>query len=118
MTTRTLTILLVAAAAFCGCDRERAVTTSTGLPKAPVRWPGLSSQSGSCELHGVAKIQDTVSILYGQMFIDRATTNFPNAWSFVGGGCRVTSDSPTQALIYFCPICRGAESKWKGQHDK
>lgn len=118
MTIRTLFLAVLVANGFCGCERRSTLPASAGASKLPVRWPGPSSQAGSCELHGTVRIQDTAPILYGQMFIDRATTNFPKAWSFVGAGCTVTADSPTQAVVYFCPTCRAAEQKWKGQHDK
>lgn len=116
ITTKTLMAVVIIAGALCGC--ERAVPTSTSPAKIPVRMVGLSSQVGDCAVHGAAKIEDTVPILNGQIYIDPATTNFPNAWTFVAAGCTVTADSPTQAVVYFCPICREAERKWKRQHGK
>jgi hypothetical protein len=86
--------------------------------KIPVRWPGPSSQGGICEVHRAGRIEDTVPILYGQMYIDPATTNFPNALCFVGGGCKVRADRPTQAVVFFCPPCRQAEQEWKKHHGR
>jgi len=76
----------------------------------------------TCPLHGVPLELGTARILYGDRgpVIDFAITAraFPDANSYVFGGCLVDNGSPTWQTVKFCPKCREAEQSWLDAHHK
>lgn len=69
-----------------------------------------------CELHNVKLENGFAPIRYGLLFIPddyiKARKKlFPNANTFVAGGCIVGFRERTE--LEFCTLCREAEENWK-----
>jgi hypothetical protein len=78
---------------------------------------------GSCRIHKVKLLADEVPIRYGLIrfsadYISAQRKLFPNANSFVLGGCRVSPTNPKTRKVNYCPQCRSAESAWYESHSK
>jgi hypothetical protein len=74
-----------------------------------------------CEVHGIVLETDTVPIAYGLYRFDESERDarkkdFPNACSFVLGGCVIRPSSPRYQTVEFCPTCRAAERAWFEEH--
>ena len=77
--------------------------------------------AATCTVHNEPLLREPVSIRYGLFgfspeFLKAQPILFPNARSFVLGGCRVSPDNPRQKLVTFCPKCRDAEKRWNELH--
>jgi hypothetical protein len=77
--------------------------------------------AAKCSIHNEPLLRGLVSIRYGLFrfspeFREAQSTLFPNARSFVLGGCRVSPNNPKQRDVKFCPKCREAEQSWKALH--
>jgi hypothetical protein len=73
--------------------------------------------AAKCGVHNEPLLRESVSIQYGLVrlspeFRKSQSTLFPNARSFVLGGCRVSPNNPKQKDVKFCPKCREAEQGW------
>jgi len=73
-----------------------------------------------CELHGDRLEHGLVPIIYGLLrphcdeCRDAERQQFPNANTYVSGGCMVGEKKHTEAS--FCPTCRKASEAWHRQH--
>lgn len=71
-----------------------------------------------CRVHRHERlVADTVRVAYGLLVRDpafeRARREFPNAdWSWAGG-CVITPDSRSWAIVAVCPACREAYARWR-----
>lgn len=75
-----------------------------------------------CKVHGTALKNGTVPIRYGFPagppvgYFEAERSLFPNAKSFMIGGCLVGNNKSSQRVRY-CPECREAESAWTSQNE-
>lgn len=74
-----------------------------------------------CKVHNTLLRKDRVDIIYGLMGFQKGYWQarkklFPNANSYIGGGCVVETDSPRYAEVLYCVHCRKAAGKWARQH--
>lgn len=74
-----------------------------------------------CKIHGEPLITGTVQIQYGLVrlspeFCEAQKTLFPNARSFILGGC-VLREQKTRPVSY-CQKCREAEATWLKRHEQ
>ena len=122
-----------AAAAFGGSRSSsamRALLCSTGFLLLIVvgcsRYTSdcTRGQSSVCELHHIQMTKTNVPIIYG-LFRRNAwgkareaarTNTFPHAADEALGGCIL--DDPTNAIIYVCPACLTAKSRWELEHPR
>jgi hypothetical protein len=73
-----------------------------------------------CPVHHVPLQKEKLKIIYGLVVdpcdnFDRATSSekyFPYANSVIYGGCIITSDSPNDQEVLYCPKCREVEKTW------
>ena len=82
------------------------------------------SRTYSCKIHNCSFQLDTVPIHYGarldeeetpkEGFLKAEESTFPNSSLSVGGGNKVSANSPTYAEVLFCPICRLHRQDWVG----
>jgi hypothetical protein len=75
-----------------------------------------------CKIHDVELKLIEVSVSYGLPFFDEEELEsrsnlFPNAKSFVLGGCDIES-APNRSEVLFCDKCREAEKDWKESRRK
>ena len=74
-----------------------------------------------CELHGTKLKRKKVPISYGLPPYDEAWAVekqlFPNAKSYVLGGCLVDFDDPSDQYAFVCEECREAEGVWRREND-
>jgi hypothetical protein len=83
-------------------------------------------QPSVCEIHHIPMVRTTVPIVYGLLRPTEkgearcvaSTNSFPNAESYVGGGCCVASWDAHRAVIYVCPDCKKAAQAWDLNYDK
>jgi hypothetical protein len=78
---------------------------------------------GTCSVHKVSLLQEEVPVRYGLIrfsadFIQAKRAHFPNAYSFVLGGCLVSLTNPKTRKVGYCPRCREAEKEWHEAHPK
>ena len=75
----------------------------------------------TCELHGSNLEPVQVPVRYGLPLYDDARCVadrlFPNANSYLPGGCVVDASSPRQIRGFVCIDCRKAEIAWREQND-
>lgn len=76
---------------------------------------------GTCRVHQVALLEEQVPVRYGLFrfpadYLRAQEEQFPNAYSFVLGGCRVSPANPTTRKVSYCPECRAAEKAWHEAH--
>lgn len=85
------------------------------------------SDGQRCEVHGVLLRRDKVDIVYGLLrykpgYWRAQQRHFPNANSWVGGGCGIveivnpcTGETfhTKYAEVLYCPRCRRAETRWR-----
>jgi hypothetical protein len=76
-----------------------------------------------CDLHQSRMNDDTLRISYGtpgsarQEYGKAHREMFPNANSWVGGGCiYMVGESPDYARVRYCTKCRSIESEWLRAH--
>jgi hypothetical protein len=75
-----------------------------------------------CELHRAQMTKTNVPIAYGLIRLNAwgkaleaaRTDTFPHAADELLGGCIV--DDTTNAIIYVCPVCLTARSRWELEH--
>jgi hypothetical protein len=72
---------------------------------------------GSCSVHHVSLLHEEVPVRYGLIrfppdYLQAKKTHFPNAYSFVLGGCLVSPTNPMARKMSYCPKCREAENAW------
>ena len=80
------------------------------------------SRPSVCELHHAQMTKTNVPITYGLIrlnawgkALEAARTNiFPHAADEILGGC--IAYDPTNAIIYVCPGCLTARSRWELEH--
>ena len=68
-------------------------------------------QRPTCEIHGLALLDDEVPVLYGFLAARACDSDprTPHVNDYVWGGCRYYPGSPPQmAPIRYCPACRRA----------
>ena len=85
----------------------------------PARTWQLSTERSVCELHNITTLPDRVHIEYGLFdrgFLLARDKYFPNAWTWVGGGC-VEQEKKTQEVKY-CPKCREEEKRFNQMDEK
>lgn len=75
------------------------------------------NEPGICAIHDETLLRDVVPLRYGLIrftpeYLEARPRLFPNARSFMLGGCMLTPDRPTRTEVYFCPKCREAQSAW------
>lgn len=75
----------------------------------------------SCVIHKESLQLEQVRIKYGLIrfsreFLDAQPKLFPNARSFLLGGCLVGPNQPKTGEVRFCPKCRDAEQLWARDH--
>jgi hypothetical protein len=73
---------------------------------------------GSCSLHKVPLVEEEVPVRYGLICLPPAyqeakRRRFPNAFSFVLGGCLVSRTNPRMLKVRCCSLCREAERAWQ-----
>ena len=83
-------------------------------------------ESDICSVHHIQMQRTSVPIGYGLFIEDKVAqsryeaskTAFPNAKTWVAGGCVVIEGySPTNAFVYICPKCKIAALSWDSKHD-
>jgi hypothetical protein len=118
--------ILIFAMCLAGCFSSHDITI-TRLPHPRVVTADYTAgESAVCEIHHVQMERTVVPIGYGLILPDAkaqaryaASTNaFPHAETFVLGGCVVSDDSPKSAVIYTCPACKKAASRWDSDYAK
>jgi hypothetical protein len=73
-----------------------------------------------CPVHHVPLKKGKLEIIYGLVVdpcdtFDRANSSekyFPYAHSVIYGGCIMTTDSPKDQEVLYCPKCREVEKTW------
>jgi hypothetical protein len=73
-----------------------------------------------CNVHHMPLIPDIVEIRYGLIlypedYREARRPRFPNANTYVLGGCVVLPDSKRTAITFYCPKCRKAAQDWKNK---
>ncbi len=92
--------------------------------KSVVRWFGMLREIfGTCSVHKVELLEEEVPVHYGLIrfsadYIAAKKGLFPNANSFVLGGCIVSPTHPKTRKAKYCPHCRAAESTWHETHPR
>lgn len=84
-------------------------------------WYYLGLPPKRCGVHGKWLRRDTVPVVYGLIvhppgYAEACETNFPNANSYVAGGCTVFPGAAKTARVRYCPDCRAAGEKWNDEH--
>ena len=111
---------------LAGCVGSHDVTI-TRLPHLQVETADYTTgESAVCEIHHIQMEHTVVPIGYGLILPDAkaqarfaaSTNEFPHANTFVLGGCVVSDDSPKRAVIYTCPECKKAASRWDSDYGK
>ncbi len=74
---------------------------------------------GLCPLHNMPTRTERVPVHYGLPaipvgYLEARKASFPNTWRDIKGGC--VPQSPTKAVVHFCPRCREEEAKWMSAH--
>ena len=73
-----------------------------------------------CELHGTVLTAMDVPISYGLPGFDPAweveKELFPNARSYILGGCLIDFNNPTTARRMVCEECRNAKDLWRREN--
>src|SRR5690606_32981421 len=77
----------------------------------------LSMAKKICEVHNVPMKRGTVPIRYGlgpapPGWGGTREKEFPNANSYIMGGCLVDVDNPETDRVTYCPVCRAAENEY------
>ncbi|MEP6947346.1 MAG: hypothetical protein ABJA02_15615 [Acidobacteriota bacterium] len=71
-----------------------------------------------CEIHGTELQSSTCEIRYGlppgppKGYFDAERDLFPNAFSWIMGGCVIDGPDVRPANVEFCSTCRAARTKW------
>ncbi len=78
---------------------------------------------GTCSVHKVKLQEEEVPVRYGLIrfsadYIAAKNELFPNAKSFVLGGCIVSPTNAKTRNVKYCPQCRAAESAWREAHPR
>jgi hypothetical protein len=81
------------------------------------------SKIKTCEVHHTALNVENVPIIYGLIgfmpgYFEAKQRDFPHASSAVMGGCVISSASPKEQTVKFCPQCRLAEKRWGNAHKR
>jgi hypothetical protein len=71
-----------------------------------------------CGLHHRWRTNATVPVSYGtpdvaNPYFAARRTKFPNAWSYLDGGCVQGMSSQTQVIVRVCGGCRTVEDNWR-----
>jgi hypothetical protein len=89
-----------------------AVGSSKSFNKAPKM---------NCKIHGTKLKRTKVPISYGMPGYDKASAVreqlFPNAKSYVLGGCVIDFFNPSHQDAMVCEECREAEASWRKEND-
>ncbi len=131
---RCFALIFAVLLAGCASDREVVVTPLPGAP-VPIQMPDISpepthdytiNESSICEVHHTQMQRTVVPIGYGyilpdaqaQVRYEASKKAFPHAETWVAGGCCVmVGYSATNAVIYTCPECKKAASRWDSLHE-
>ena len=78
---------------------------------------------GTCSVRKIRLLHEEVPVRYGLIrfpadYLNAKKQQFPNAYSFVPGGCLVGSTNPKIRMVSYCPQCRDAEKAWQERHPK
>ena len=78
---------------------------------------------GTCSVHKTKLLQEEVPVRYGLIrfssdYLHAKNKSFPNAYSFVLGGCLIYPTNPKTRMVSYCPKCRQAERAWQESHPK
>lgn len=77
----------------------------------------MKENDKQCEVHGTPLERRELPISYGYPAYDPASEVkrdlFPNAKSFLLGGCVIEFDSPKVAETWVCNECIKAEEEWR-----
>ncbi|GEM_PF-5496350 len=87
-------------------------------------WSGMAAALRECEVHHVPLQKDHVRISHGLVLMSRAhyealKVQFPNANTSARGSCvssPITRFFHRKRTVYFCPLCRDAETHWREEH--
>jgi hypothetical protein len=83
----------------------------------------LGELFGKCSVHKVRLLEAEVKVRYGLIrfpedYLGAKKHFFPNAHSFVLGGCRVSPTNPKVRKVRYCPRCREGEKAWHEAHPR
>ena len=72
----------------------------------------------TCRLHQASLLEGDAAVRYGLVrfpadYVAAKERLFPNSYSFVLGGCRVSPTNPKTRKVQYCPQCREAERAWQ-----
>jgi hypothetical protein len=116
---------LVFSLCLVGCDNARHTTTITTITfDSPTPQDYTVGQSSICQVHHIPMQCTSVRVSYGLpgtnalVFAryEASKKEFPNAKTYVSGGCVVSSQSPTNAFVFTCPECKAAAIGWDSTH--
>ena len=112
---RTLLTILTTAALCCGCAARDAAPSEEELTRTPL------GDAAPCAVHGTPQRLDRVPSVYGRLLIppreyaEAEKRLFPNANTYVWGGCCTYPGIPQIQTVYYCPDCRRAREAWQRQ---
>ena len=83
----------------------------------------LREMFGNCSVHKCKLLPEDVPIRYGLIrspadLLSAKKQFFPNAYSFVLGGCLVSPQNPKTRKVFYCAECRTAEAAWHQANPK
>ena len=87
---------------------------------ASLRVAASKSRPKVCRVHHVLLLQGKAKVEYGlsswdeaaQVYRQASRQMFPNANTYINGGCLKDKDSPEEAEVQFCPECRVTENTY------
>ncbi len=77
--------------------------------------------SSKCAIHGEALQGDLVPLRYGLIrftreYLEAQLRLFPNARSFMLGGCRLPPNPQKLTKVSYCAKCREAQAAWAAEN--
>lgn len=83
----------------------------------------IARQYRKCVLHGEWLKVGEARILYGLLMGGEESRkareiHFPNACTYIGGGCVSTATSPEKDMVLFCESCRKVQKEWIEKNKK